>query len=127
MIMNVVITDCRRSAFHPKEKNDCTVRATAACIGMPYEDVHKRMADLGRKNGKGFIFRYSNGLEDFHLDTVPHLSCKRLSSILPELQKGRFIVKISRHVFAVIDGIIVDLKKPNPNCIVKMVYKKIEA
>lgn len=36
-----------------QENNDCTVKAVAIVTGIPYQQAHKKMADMGRKNGRG--------------------------------------------------------------------------
>ena len=35
------------------ERNDCTVVAVALTTGLPYDVVHKAMAEAGRRTGKG--------------------------------------------------------------------------
>lgn len=45
-----------RNKTHPKETNDCTVLATAACLGVPYVDAHAMLSNPGRKPRKGFKF-----------------------------------------------------------------------
>ena len=105
-----------------QERADCTVRATAAAMEIPYHEAHAKLAALGRKPRGGWHFKGKNA-ERLGLELRGDLSGRTLAKILPDLAHGRFVVRHARHVFAVIDGTVVDWKEPNPGLRVKMVYQ----
>jgi hypothetical protein len=107
----------------------CTVRATAAVLGISFNEAHSKLKALGRKDNQGF----STGahLDALGLEQRPEFSCRTLGKILPELSHGRFIVAIRHHVFAVIDGIIYEKAslrdRLKSGTRVQMVYKLMSA
>lgn len=103
------------------EKNDCTVYAVAAAWGWPYEVAHAAMKGCGRKNKQRFAFKTAAAKLGFELR--PDLSCRTLEKIMPEMSKGRFVVRVSRHVFAVVDGRILDTRTTKMKSRVLMVYQ----
>lgn len=103
------------------ERADCSVRATAAALGLDYSEAHQRLAALGRKRNRGVKYRLIAA--ELGLEARPDLSARTLGKILPDMQSGRFVVRVYRHVFAVVNGLIVDNKPTNLNCRVKMVYQ----
>ncbi len=122
--MAVKITDAGRADSIGKERDDCTVRALALCLDIPYMDAYVKMALLGRKKNKGFPFRLPNlGSLAKKFEIRPDLSCRMLGKALPEMQSGRFIVRIRRHVFAVINGEILDRVPLKTTERIKMVYQ----
>jgi hypothetical protein len=125
-ILLVKITDAGRSVSVRDEKNDCTVRALALCLGLPYMEAYGKMAQLGRKKNTGFPLRF-HSLDNLKglFEIRPDLSCRTLGKVLPEIRSGRFIVRIYNHVFAVIDGEILDTVPLKTTERVKMVYQKI--
>ena len=108
-----------------KEKRDCTVRAVAVCLELSYADAHAIMASLGRKEKDGFTFRSKTVGDRLGLELRPELGCLRLETVLPELQQGRFIVRVGRHVFAVVNGQVRDTYPPNLNNRTEAVYQLI--
>ena len=114
--MNFERNDCGSS-----ERADCTVRALALTLGIDYGFAHQRLRAMGRKNG--CRFKVDWGQLGFQMR--PDLCCRTLGSVLPEMQSGRFIVRITRHVFAVIDGKVIDQRMPSERCRMKMVYQFI--
>jgi len=129
-------------ATNPTESKDCTVRALANAAGIPYEAAHKALQSKGREAGKGchprvwheayqsaglsfvgiygkttttrgFAYRYK----------VKAFKGISLGSLLPTLGLGRFIVVITGHALAVIDGAIVDKGVNSSRKSVVAVYK----
>jgi hypothetical protein len=125
------------------ETNDCTVRALAVAVGVPYRDAHASLARAGRQPRHGMYFnellaswsrsqqvvygyrfermaipsatvtharRRSVSADGWNRSTTMYLKRNRptLASILSTLKTGRYLVVITRHVFAVIDGVIYD-------------------
>jgi hypothetical protein len=121
MIKYKIVHYCERG----RESRDCTVRAVAAAFNLPYDEAHARLAELGRKPRKGFDFRIGKVQSLGKIECRPDLCCLRIESLWPSLEKGRFIVKVPHHVFAVVDGVAHDLFAPKPRQRVKMVYEVI--
>jgi hypothetical protein len=115
---------------------DCVVRAIAIAAQLPYlqvyEDLHaanaayadQRNDKLARRlNAKGASPRNGNHRKVFHdyilghgFDWVPTMQvgagCK-VHLLANELPSGRLIVKVSKHLTAVIDGVIQDTHNPS--------------
>ena len=100
---------------------DCVVRAIAIALERPYAQVH---ADLEALYGLparllGFPREvYEPYLQDAGWEWVPTMhvgqGC-RVHLRQDELPDGRLIVRVSRHLVAVIDGIIHDTHNPARN------------
>lgn len=108
-----------QNATVQSERANCTVVAVMHCFDIPYSDAYSKLEKLGRSRNRGFYFRGKN-IEKLGLVCRFDLARKRLSSILPFLSKGRFIVRKSEHVFAVVNGKVFDKCK---HCITEMVYE----
>lgn len=100
------------------EKSDCTVVALSIAIGVPYDVAHRMLAEAGRHDRRGF--RLSSWLREQRQSTicgykvtaakVPWLT---LAQIRRDFPRGRFIVRKRGHVFAMIDGVILDYNTGN--------------
>jgi hypothetical protein len=119
--VNVQLTDCGRSESGFAERADCTVRATAAALGIKYDEAHAKLAALGRKDRARF--KWLKHAASLGFETRPDLSCQTVEKALKEMQRGRFIVRVSCHVFAVVNGTVLDMFPPKPKAQVKMVYQ----
>jgi hypothetical protein len=119
--VNVQLTDCGRSESGFAERADCTVRATAAALGIKYDEAHAKLAALGRKDRARFKFQKHAAA--LGLETRPDLTCQTVEKALKEMQRGRFVVRVARHVFAVVNGTVLDMMPPKPKARVKMVYQ----
>lgn len=118
MIKYKIVHYCERGG----ERRDCTVRALAAALNITYTDAHEKMASVGRKPKKGFDFRQGL-IGHFGLECRPEFHGLKVREVLPQIQSGRFIVKVPRHVFAVVDGAAHDNFAPRPEQRVRMVYE----
>ena len=49
----ITFTDCERESREYGETNDCTVKALAITLNVPYRIAHRAMRKAGRKNRKG--------------------------------------------------------------------------
>ena len=103
------------------ERAACTVVATSFALRIPIDQARDLLAKHGRKPRCGC--KWSKIAPKLGFETRPDLSCRTLASIMPEMIKGRFIVRHGRHVFAVIDGKVKDWRQPKPGLRVKMVYQ----
>ena len=115
---------------------DCVVRAIAIAAQLPYLQVYEdlraanaayavqRNDKLARRlNAKGASPRNGNHRNVFHdyilghgFDWIPTMrvgaGCQ-VHLLASELPRGRLIVKVSRHLTAVIDGVIQDTHNPS--------------
>lgn len=102
------------------EERDCTVRAVALTASISYREAHSILKKAGRKNGHTFKFRTwaENGFGPI-ADRMQRLyeaslynSRLTVNQFMKKNLKGRYMVRVSRHVFAVIDGVLHDLEVP---------------
>jgi hypothetical protein len=114
-------SDCGRSESGIKEKADCTVRATAACLGITYAQAHQQLKMVGRKTR--CRFKFWKATKALGLITREDLSCMSLAKALPHMQQGRFIVRKAGHVFAVVNGVVIDHAAPKELSHIIMVYQ----
>ena len=94
------------------ERNDCAVHAISLSTGVPYDEVWTQLALMGRRTGKG-TERYMTyevirklGFELVNL-TATHRP-RLVKQLANYLHTGKFMVFVSRHVLAVIDGKVED-------------------
>ncbi len=102
-----------------RETKDCTVRATAIALDIPYARAHEQLAALGRKPRQGVT--YSHCTDKLGLRYRPDLSCCIWRTLAPKLATGRFVVRVAHHVFAVVGGLASEYVKPGKR--IKMVYE----
>lgn len=131
--------------FSGKENNDCTVRALASASGMLYEDAHVLLKKYGRKDRHGAKFSTMHSAYDeagFVVNSVHGTTgqarfvarfTKReaeagvtLGKILPKLAFGEYIVNITGHAVAVVNGKVIDIFDNKAGKRVVAVFKKIE-
>lgn len=129
-------------AHDPKESKDCTVRALANASGMPYGDAHKALQSKGRLTGQGcrvsvwheaytsnglkFVGVYGRGnTAKGFIRVYPTKPFKgiTLGALLPTLGLGRFVVIITGHAIAVVNGSIIDIGGNNSKKSVVALYK----
>lgn len=119
----------RQSSGFTEEQKDCTVRALAIAVDIPYKDAHLYMAARGRREGHGVhstpIYNgYNQGgkmlkptkigtkfvydsVKDTYVKTYigPHTVGQFLAQADPA---KRYIVLVDGHVFAVVGGKMLD-------------------
>lgn len=103
------------------EKNDCTVRALMLVTRLTYEQAHEALRRrCGRKNGHGTwprhayaehggVFKYAEGRPT-------------LAAVLATLGRGFYILSTKDHVFAVIDGKVIDTHINGARCRVTEIW-----
>lgn len=127
-----------------KETNDCTVRALANAKNIPYETAHETLLKHGRKARRGAIISTTHKAytEQGFICTgvfgttqrasiqkvyVPsralHKNGITLGKLLPTLSNGRYIVMVTGHAFAVVNGQVIDQSRNSSNKSVFAVYK----
>lgn len=108
------------------ERKDCAVRAVAVAFSLPYSESYARFAAAGREPGKAtprYISRdVITALGGCRLD---EWKGKTLARFLREAPAGRYVVGVTGHAIAVIDGVVHDHKDSGvgPRYRVRRVYK----
>lgn len=128
-----VTNDAGRSkSKRPKQQNDCTVRAFALVMGIPYDTSYDLLRAAGRKASRAFDIEkycrshtYDQPTEGrrwyFHLEkmglykgqrygraTTKGATRYRLMDFLKDNPTGQFMVGTAGHIFAVLDGVVHD-------------------
>lgn len=119
----------RKAAGYKGSTGDCVVRAIAIATSLPYQEVYDGINAAGagerrgrRKRGissartgvyKGAIRKYLAALGWTWTPTMHIGSGCTVHLADGELPSGRLIVSVSRHLTAVIDGVIHDTHDPN--------------
>ena len=128
-IMTFIYNDGGRAAAGYKGKTgDCVVQAIAIATGMPYQDVYdainvaseRERPRGGRKRSdartgvqKPTIRRFLTDLGWTWTPTMAIGSGCKVHLRADELPAGRLIVAVSRHLVAVLDGVIHDTHDPS--------------
>lgn len=119
----------RKASGLSGEQLDCTVRAFAIARDVPYIEAHAELSRLGRPSGRGFKFRIVQAKRPdlFSRTELTKGKRKRVSTLLRTLKTGRHVLRIHRHVFAVVDGVVHDNVSFNSlkNCVVTDIYTAI--
>lgn len=108
------------------EHNDCSVKAIAIACDVPYKVAHKALANLGRRERRGVfnhtIYSAINQL-GFSMECVK-VKAKTTATLPndPAVQEGFYVVFVSGHVAALVNGNIEDWTKGRRNR-VKIVFK----
>jgi hypothetical protein len=121
----------RKDSGYKGTTGDCVTRAIAIVTGKPYQEVYDALNLLaesertgkrkrGKSNARTGVYRvtYDKYLKSLGYKWIPTMKigsgCKvHLRST--ELPKGRLIVTVSRHITAVIDGIVHDIHECSRN------------
>ena len=125
--MTAKIRPLLTGATRTNERLDCTVRALANAKNIEYETAHALLQRHGRKDrtactqrvwgaayrsaGLSLVGVYGKTCRARHLarfENVESLKGTTLGTLLPRLGAGRFIVMITGHALAVIDGQVID-------------------
>lgn len=101
-----IISDSGRTDSGMNERNDCTVRAYAAVKGISYQQAHAILFVYGRKMRRGF--RVGEFFNSEFGSPLPRPAMTVENYVNYIAHSGKWIILISKHVFAVIDGKIID-------------------
>lgn len=115
----------RAAAGYRGLTGDCVVRAIAIASGKPYQEVYgainvaakRERRKRGRSNARSGVHRstYEPYLLSLGFKWIPTMKigsgCK-VHLLASELPKGRLVVAVSRHLTAMIDGVIHDTQDP---------------
>lgn len=117
----------RSEAGYRGVADDCVVRAVTIATGLPYADVYAAIArGVGSEGGStGATARngvhtnrkwFRSYMRDLGFQWVPTMQVGKGCSthlVQDELPVGRLVVRVSKHVCAVIDGVIRDTHDPS--------------
>lgn len=116
-------TDAGRSqSRRPKQTNDCTVRALALARGLAYDEA----CDLLKAAGRGCSNKFHLGdwlkgqpwAQKTSFQAIKGQRRMNPVRFCAEHPKGTFICKTAKHVFVVIDGVVLDNTiVPDARCI----------
>lgn len=111
-IKNFVESTGGRTEQYAHENNDCTVRALANACEVSYQEAHDYMRSHGRKDKKGAnsITAYANALiGKYKVSALPiSYPIKTVAQTFKAGLPPRCIVRVNRHVFAVVNGKVLD-------------------
>jgi hypothetical protein len=97
------------------------VVAYSVARGVPYAEAHAKLSEIGRKRGCSIHWR--KHAECLGFEMRPEFSCMTVEKALAAMPPGRFVVRIARHVFAVVDGVATDRNALKLGARVQMVYE----
>jgi hypothetical protein len=118
----------RKTAGFKGEAGDCVTRAIAIAAGKPYIEVYNALNDYAklerpRAKGKRSSARsgvarrtYQRYLESLGAKWCPTMKIGQGCKVHlreDELPSGRLVVRLSKHIVAVIDGVIHDTHDPS--------------
>lgn len=117
----------REAAGYKGKAGDCATRAIAIATGKPYQEVYDALGESCRTRrlirqrrasardgvSKGVSRKYLSALGWKWTPTMSIGSGCRVHLKASELPAGRLIVKVSKHLVAVIDGVIHDTYDPS--------------
>jgi len=127
-----ILTDGGLAETGIRETRDCTVRAIAIALNVPYMKAHSYLKAYGRRNRCRFNFTRFMHVHlqlgsMFGKKIIPfRVSVNTVNNLLAYWSKyqiqGTYIIECSGHVFALIDGKIHDAYY-NKNKKVKAIFK----
>lgn len=119
----------RRAAGFKGDTRDCVTRAIAIAAELPYQEVYDAMNDLAKgakitkrapkkTSARTGMYRdnYQEYLESIGWEWVPTMTVGSGCQVhlnATELPSGRIIAKVTKHLCAVIDGVIHDTSDPS--------------
>lgn len=98
---------------------DCVTRSIAIVTGKPYREVYDRIFELGKKSPRNGVLKkvYKPYIEEeLGLIWTPTMGIGTgctVHLVASELPKGKLIVNVSKHLTAMIDGVIHDTHDPS--------------
>lgn len=117
-----------RAGFKGSASGDCVTRAIATAAGLPYEEVYNALnlaaegerprSGKRRSNARTGVLRrtyepYLLGLGFRWVSTMAIGQGCKVHLRASELPAGRLVVRVSRHLCAVIDGVVHDTTDPS--------------
>jgi hypothetical protein len=122
-----IIYPVSRGESNATEHNDCTVRALCNAANWKYPEAHAMLSKHGRRFRRGAVFSvyykayveagakligvYGNTRRAVAAGRIANTQQQAgitLNSLMPRLRSGRYIVLITGHALAVVDGKVID-------------------
>jgi hypothetical protein len=110
----------RKDAGFKGDTGDCVVRSIAIVTGKSYREVYDDLFSLGGKSPRLGVAKkvYHKYLLSQGFEWTPTMfigqGCK-VHLCKEELPEGKLIVRLSKHITAVVDGIVHDTYDPSRN------------
>lgn len=125
----------RATSRRPKQKNDCTVRALALAVEIPYDEAYDLLAAAGRKCTKGFDFKTwakTATVNERTFRWIPFQAVKGSMRMNPasfcDLRPvGRYVIRTAKHVSTVIDGVLHDISPERPDRCIYGAWEVLQA
>jgi len=116
----------RAEAGYKGKAGDCVCRAIAIATGKPYKEVYTELSELLKKSKLKYntprdgLHReiYQPYLESLGWKWIPTMMFGKGCTVhlqADELPKGRIVCRLSKHLTAVVDGVIHDTYDPRNN------------
>ena len=126
----------KKLSNRPLQKRDCAVRALAIATHTDYDVVYDTLAGAGRECNRGFhlqkwlpkqqgVFGYT--VEKLSFQAIRGESRMCIRQFIQDHQVGRYILRVSRHVIALIDGVVMDTFQSRPDKCVYTAFRLIDA
>lgn len=109
-VMTAIEHEVFSGSARMNEDRDCAVKATALVTDVSYEVAHAALKAQGRKNRCGTYpvqYRSAIAAMGFEVRKVEFKRCT-VRTIGAQLRRGKFLVRVNRHVLAVVDGKVMD-------------------
>jgi hypothetical protein len=92
------------------EANDCAVRALSAAAAVSYDEAHRATEAAGRRPRRGTPIEVTRQAARLLGMRVRHFRAQGNEHRAAELVKpqGRYIVRVTRHVYAIVNGVSFD-------------------
>tara|TARA_R100001530_G_scaffold37608_1_gene29201 strand:+ start:1050 stop:1496 length:447 start_codon:yes stop_codon:yes gene_type:complete len=109
----------RKDAGFKGDTGDCVTRAIAIVTGKPYQEVYDRIFELAKESPRNGVHKkvYKPYIEkELSLVWTPTMGIGTgctVHLVGDELPKGKLIVRTSKHLTAMIDGVIHDTYDPS--------------
>lgn len=121
----------RSQSKRPKQSNDCTVRAVAIALELPYDEAYDLLALAGRKCTSRFdIVKWLKEQPWAEKLAFPAVKGERRmnpAKFCATYTTGRYICRVAKHVFAVVDGVVYDTTENRPDRCIYTAWQVVKA
>jgi len=128
MNIRIKVVDRKCGSGYSYEKNDCTVQTLANALHISYDEAHIILKDAGRKDKHRFNFvawaDKQENLIAMNLHGI-RITTGKIGSIFV-CAFGTWICKTRGHVFAIVNGIVVDNSTPRLKAPVLNIWQVVE-
>ena len=102
----------RSQSKRPKQKNDCTVRGLAIARDITYDCAYDILKSRERQCAKGFHIGQWLGKQPWaqkiSFPAVKGVRRMNIAEFCGQYSTGRYICRVAKHVFAVVNGVVYD-------------------